>query len=342
MRRDYRRYPLPILVVVLCAVVASGCGLRSASGAVLEAGPGTIKHYDSLEGVKLTVAAKDFKTARAAAAELEGIVDSYKIGDRRALAFEATAHVASGQIKLAEGDVGGAIPDLRRARDEWKQVGAPYETAQARVLLGIAFRRHGDEHGAVSEFEAALATFERLEAKLDESRVKELLGRQQVRRTFVFTDIVGSTRLLETLGDEKWRKLLARHNELLRDQIVERGGELVQQTGDGFFAVFDNAKAALEAAIGIQRALDAEIVAPDVRIGAHTGEGFQSDGDFNRYGGEAVHLAARIGAAAQGGEIVVSRETLDGAEMGFRLSQPRAERFKGFEQPIDVVSVDWR
>ena len=60
MRRNLRRQLSPLLVVVLCALVASGCGLRSASGAVLEAAPGSIKHYDSLEGVKLTVAAKDF------------------------------------------------------------------------------------------------------------------------------------------------------------------------------------------------------------------------------------------------------------------------------------------
>lgn len=292
--------------------------------------------------VEIAVAAKDLKTARSAASELEGIVDSFKIGGRRAPAFDGTVHLASGRIKLAEGDADGAIPELRRARDEWKGVGAPYETAQARMLLGIAFRRHGDEHAATAELEAALATFERLGAKLDEERVKELLGRQQARRTFVFTDIVGSTRLLETLGDEKWKKLLARHNELLRGRIVENGGEVVQQTGDGFFAAFENPKAAIEAAIAIQRALDAEIFAPDVRIGAHTGGTFAGDGDSNPYGGEAVHLAARIGAAAGAAEILASRATLEGAGTRFRLSEPRSEVFKGFEQPVDVVSVDWR
>jgi class 3 adenylate cyclase len=292
--------------------------------------------------VEIAVAAKDLTTARSAASELEGIIDSYKIGGRRAPAFDATVHLASGRIKLAEGDAEGAIPELRGARDEWKGVGAPYETAQARMLLGIAFRRHGDEHAATAELEAALATFERLGAKLDEERVKELLGRQQARRTFVFTDIVGSTRLLETLGDEKWKKLLARHNELLRGRIFENGGEVVQQTGDGFFAAFENPKAAIEAAIAIQRALDAEIFAPDVRIGAHTGGTFAGDGDSNPYGGEAVHLAARIGAAAGAAEILVSRETLEGAGARLRLSEPRSEVFKGFEQPVDVVSVDWR
>jgi len=292
--------------------------------------------------VEIAIAAADLKTARAAADELEQIVDSYKIDGHRAPAFDATVHLASGQIKLAEGDTEGATRCLQRARDGWKQVGAPYETAQARMLLGIAFRRQGEEHAATAELDVALATFERLGARLDEERAKELLGRLQARRTFVFTDIVDSTKLLQTLGNEKWKKLLARHDELLRERIVESGGEVIKQTGDGFFAAFDNPKAAIEAAVAIQRTLDAEIVAPDVRIGAHTGGAFRTDADFTDYAGQGVHTAARIGAAAGAAEILVSRETLDGIGTAFRLSEPRAQVLKGLEQPIDVVSVDWR
>ena len=291
--------------------------------------------------VEIAAAAGDLKTARAAAAELEQLVDSYKIGTRRAPAFDATVHVAAGRIALAEGDTDEAVGRLRRARDEWREVGAPFETAQSRLLLGVAFRRRGEEHAATAELEAAHATFERIGAKADAERTAELLGRQQARRTFLFTDIVGSTRLLETLGDEKWRKLLERHNALLEEQIAKSGGEIVQQTGDGFFATFASPRAALEAAVAIQRALEAEIVAPDVRIGAHTGDAFQNDGAANPYGGGAVHLAARIGAAAGAGEILASRETVEGAGTGFRVSVPRPEDFKGFAEPVDVFSVDW-
>jgi class 3 adenylate cyclase len=291
--------------------------------------------------VEIAIAAGDLTRARAAANEIESVVDSYKIGERRTPAFDAAAHVASGRIRLAEKDWEGAIRCLRRARDEWQRVGAPYETAQARMLLGTAIRRSGDEHGATVELEGALAAFERLGARIDEERVKELLGRLQTRRTFLFTDIVDSTKLLETLGDAKWRKLLSRHDELVRERIVESGGEVVKKTGDGFFASFENPKAALEAAIGIQRALGDEIVAPDVRIGAHTGEAFRTGADSADYGGQGVHLAARIGAAAAAGEILVSRETVDGVG-GFRLSEPRAETLKGFGQPVELVSVDWR
>jgi class 3 adenylate cyclase len=292
--------------------------------------------------VEIAVAANDLRTARSAADELERIVDSYKIGGRRAPAFDGTVHFATGRIKLAEGDAAGSISDLRRARDEWKQVGAPYETAIARMWLGVAFRRHGDEHAATSELEAAQATFERLEAALDAARAKELLGKLETRRTFVFTDIVDSTKLLETLGDAKWRKLLARHDQLLREHIAEHGGEVIKHTGDGFFAAFDSPRAAVAAAVSIQRALDAEIVAPDVRIGAHTGGAFHTDGEVTDYSGEGVHVAARIGAAAGAAEILVSRETLDGVGTAFPLSEPRSERLKGFEQPVDVVTVDWR
>ena len=292
--------------------------------------------------VEIAIAAADLTKARMAADEFERIVDSYKIGGQRTQAFDATAHLASGQIKLAEGDTDASARCLQRARDEWQQVGAPYETAQARMLLGIAFRRQGDEHAATAELEAASAVFERLGARLDAERVKELLGRLETRRTFLFTDIVNSTKLLETLGTEKWRRLLARHDQLLRERIGESGGELIKQTGDGFFAAFDNPKAAIEAAVGIQRALDAEIVAPDVRIGAHTGGAFLTDADFTDYGGQGVHTAARIGAVAGPGEILVSRETLDGVGAAFRLSDPRTETLKGFDHPVDVVAVAWK
>ena len=291
--------------------------------------------------VEIAIAAGDLRTARAAADELEGIVDSYKIGERRAPAFDATVHAARGRILLAEKDWDGAVRCLRRARDEWQGVGAPYETAQARMLLGTAIRRSGDEHAATLELEGALAAFERLGAKVEEERTNELLGRLETRRTFLFTDIVDSTKLLETLGDDKWRKLLARHDTLVRERIVESGGEIVKKTGDGFFASFENPKAAIEAAVAIQRALGDEIVAPDVRIGAHTGEAFRTDAEGSDYGGQGVHVAARIGAAAGAGQILVSRETVEGIG-GFRLSEPREETLKGFGQPVEVVSVDWR
>jgi class 3 adenylate cyclase len=289
--------------------------------------------------VEIATAAGDIKTARAAADEAEQIVDSYKIGNRRAAAFDATIHFARGQILSAEKDWPAAVEELQQARDGWQGVGAPYETARARMLLGVAYTRSGDEHAGTGELEGALATFERLGARPEAARTQELLGKVETRRTFLFTDIVESTRLLETLGDDKWKRLLARHDQLVREAVAEAGGEIVKQTGDGFFVSFENPKAAIDAAVAIQRTLAAEIVAPDVRIGAHSGGAFRTEGD---YGGQGVHVASRVGAAAKAGEILVSAETLDGISTPYRLSEPRSETLKGLDQPLDVVSVAWR
>src|SRR5690606_16688085 len=139
----------------------------------------------------------------------------------------------------------------------------------------------------------------------------------------LFTDIVGSTQLLESLGDEKWRRLLGRHDQLLRERITEAGGEVIKQTGDGFFAAFERPQAALQAAVAIQRALADEIVAPDVRIGFHTGGAFHPTGNEADYGGQGVHMAARIGAAAGAGEILASQETVQDVVDSGSLSEPR-------------------
>jgi class 3 adenylate cyclase len=156
----------------------------------------------------------------------------------------------------------------------------------------------------------------------------------------MFTDIVDSTKLVEVLGEDKWRKLLTWHDKKLRELIEEQGGDVIKQTGDGYFAAFQTPAAALDAAVAIQRALDEhEPIAPDVRIGVHTGGAFQSAHDD--YAGQSVHTAARIGALAGGGEIVVSRQTVDGTAR-YTLSPPRATELKGFDQPVEICSVEWR
>ena len=290
--------------------------------------------------VEIALAAGELRRARDAAEELEQISDSYRVGERRTPAREGALQLAWGQIRLAEHDWEGAAKALRIARDTWDKIGAPYETAQARMLLGLVYRGEGDEDGAREELAAARATFERLGAVLDLQRALELLGESTARRTFMFTDIVDSTRYLELLGEEKWRKLLVWHDRTLRDLIEEAGGEVIKHTGDGYFAVFQSPTAAIEAGARIQRALDQnESVTPDVRIGIHTGGALHKGDDFS---GQGVHMAARIANAAGGGEILVSRECLDGAASRFQLSEPRSEALKGFDEPVELVAVSWR
>ena len=127
--------------------------------------------------------------------------------------------------------------------------------------------------------------------------------------TFLFTDLEGSTRLWEEQADAM-RTALARHDEILRIAVEGHGGFVVKTTGDGVHAAFATAPDALDAAIDAQRTLAAErwsvVDTLRVRMGVHTGSAEYRDGD---YFGASVNRAARVMAAAHGGQIVVSLAT---------------------------------
>ena len=178
---------------------------------------------------------------------------------------------------------------------------------------------------------------ERLPWQLMGTRTQEP---RRVVRTFMFTDIVKSTDLLEVLGDEAWEQLLRWHDQTLRSLFVAHHGEEVVTTGDGFFVGFDGPDAALACAMAIQRTLAehrrAHGFAPQVRIGVHASDATQVGRNFT---GKGVHEAARIAALAGGGEILASRQTVTPA---FTTSEPRSVTLKGISEPVEVVSVDWR
>ena len=286
---------------------------------------------------EVAVAAGDVATAEAAVAEMDQLTDSFRVNGQRTPLLEGMLQLARGQLEVAAERWPEAEATLRRALTIWSRIGAPYEAGKARLLLGQAYAHAGDEAGARAEWELAKAAFEKLGAVLDAQVAMELLGEAETRRTFLFTDIVDSTKLLDALGDEKWGKLLDRHDALLRTAIEERGGEVIKQTGDGFFAAFDTPAAALDAAARIQRVLDDEFVS--VRIGLHSGAALDRGND---YAGRGVNVAARVGALGGAGEILVSSETLDGVAVPYRVSEARQAELKGFDVPIDVVAVDWR
>jgi predicted ATPase/class 3 adenylate cyclase len=122
--------------------------------------------------------------------------------------------------------------------------------------------------------------------------------------TFVFTDIEGSTLLLEQLGAEAYSVALAEHRSLLRQVFGEQGGHEVDTQGDAFFFAFETASGALEAASRAQDALRAGPIR--VRIGVHTGTPRLTD---EGYVGADVHRAARIAASGHGGQTLVSSST---------------------------------
>jgi predicted ATPase/class 3 adenylate cyclase len=128
--------------------------------------------------------------------------------------------------------------------------------------------------------------------------------------TFLFSDIEGSTRLVESLGTSAYRGLLEKHQGLLRSAFAATGGIERSTEGDSFFVVFRDASSAVAAAVAAQRALAAATWPGGepvrVRMGLHTGQGIAGGDD---YVGLDVHRAARIAAAAHGGQVIVSAST---------------------------------
>src|SRR5918999_2299185 len=286
--------------------------------------------------VEIAVAAGDLEAAERGAGELAEIAEQY---ETQAL-MAAAAH-AEGSIPLAARDAERALSALRRALRLWQASNATYDAARTRALLGTAYRSVGDEDAAARELQSAAGAFDRIGARLDSERVAGLLGRdagRRVTRTFVFTDIVDSTRTAEALGDAKWTKALRWHDDTLRTIFRANEGEVVDHTGDGFFVAFDDAERAVDAAVAIQRALDANGLSPDVRIGLPSPEATSLSANYR---GKGVHAAARIGALAGAGEIVASRETV-AALRGVRASEARTAELKGLSEPVEVVSLDWR
>lgn len=163
--------------------------------------------------------------------------------------------------------------------------------------------------------------------------------------TMMVTDIAESTALAERLGDRRWMDVLGAHNALVRAQVAGHGGTEVKAQGDGFLVVFPSARRAILAAVEVQRALAGYRTAnPDtpvaVRIGLHTGEIVDVDGDVF---GQNVVVAARLAGEAEPGEIVVSALTRDLTVSGGDLTfGPAAEvELKGLSQPWRVHRVPW-
>jgi class 3 adenylate cyclase len=163
--------------------------------------------------------------------------------------------------------------------------------------------------------------------------------------TILVTDMVGSTALAEQLGDTKWWEILQAHNVLVRAQVERHGGIEVKAQGDGFLVVFASARQAILAAVDIQQAAarhSAENPSQriELRIGLHTGETVESDGDVF---GQNVILAVRIADAAAPGDVLVSGLTHDltAAAGDLRFSAGEEVPLKGFSVPWRVHRVAW-
>lgn len=300
--------------------------------------------------VAIAIAAGEPDTAHAATEQLEDLAQRFDSG-----ALRASALSARGSLLLAAGETARAAEVLDRARHAWQELELPFETAQARLDRGRALLSAGAYADAELELQAARTVFERLGAGIEVAHANAALAeqaqqsgrpRRAVTKTFLFTDIVGSTDLARVIGDA-WPKTVEWHDRLLRRVFADHRGEVVRHTGDGFFVAFGDAAEAIAAAADVQRQLaearDGHPFAPSVRIGLHEASASRHEGD---YAGHGVHVAARIAALAGAGEIVASRRTLEAAladapNLPVSAAAPRSVELKGAEGPVEVVTLDW-
>jgi len=158
--------------------------------------------------------------------------------------------------------------------------------------------------------------------------------------TVMFTDIEDSTRLSAQVGDEALAGVILWHNREIRAAVERRDGVVVKTLGDGVMAVFDSTRAAARSALDIQRAFRDRTDSPSVSIavGLHVGDAVAAEGD---YLGMTVNKAARIAAAASGGEIVVSDavRSLLSDDHEFTFDQPQKVELKGIDGFHDIFTV---
>lgn len=159
----------------------------------------------------------------------------------------------------------------------------------------------------------------------------------------MFTDIVDSTALAAATGDAAWTDIVQSHMTQVRERVEAHGGTLVKSLGDGTLSSFPSASASLMAAQSIQQALRAQTKEPllRVRIGIHTGDVVEQDGD---YIGTVVNTAARIAAAATPDEVRVSDPTraMVGGNGEFAFDDPVSVSLKGLEGEHLIHRLDWQ
>jgi DNA-binding NarL/FixJ family response regulator len=176
-------------------------------------------------------------------------------------------------------------------------------------------------------------------------RVLDLLGGPAQQRpegtvTVLFTDIEGSTRLLETLGEERARELFREHDRLVRETLEQHDGAEIEREGDAFMLAFAGARRAVLCAREVQRTLERGRLGLRVRIGLNTGDVVSHEGG---YFGRAVFVASRVAGTAAGGEVLVSDLTRTlAADEEIHFVDRGLHRLKGLKGEHRLHSVEWR
>jgi class 3 adenylate cyclase len=212
--------------------------------------------------------------------------------------------------------------------------GLTFDDQFYKAVAGEAVWRTSDFDEATDRYEIVFSQGVR-NVVVDTVAVPTARHARRLLATVLFTDIVGSTERAREAGDQRWRELLDRHDELAGRLVAREGGRLVKRTGDGILAVFDTPGQAVRCALGLRAELDGMGI--QVRAGAHTGELDVRDDDV---GGIAVHIAARIMAAAGPGEVLVSRTVHDlVAGSGIALEDRGTHALKGLDDPWQLFAA---
>ena len=210
-------------------------------------------------------------------------------------------------------------------------------------ILALLHRLNVERHVTVIlvTHSALAASYARRTVELRDGRI---LREARDTVTIMFSDIGGFSALTERLGDERAQEVLHAHSAVLREQVALHGGFEVKAQGDGFMIVFGSARRALLCAIATQRAMAAYDgytgVPVRLHIGLHTGEAIKEGHDFF---GRSVIVAARIGATARSGEILVSslvRELTEGTAE-FLFDGGREVGLKGLSGRHQLLGVRW-
>ena len=210
---------------------------------------------------------------------------------------------------VTELDVRSILPSIRVPTLVLQRSGARHHRAEFGRYLAehIESSRYVELPGAdtvpfsAGDFEPLL---DEIEEFLTGSRAAPVLNRQLA--TVLFTDIVGSTALVSERGDAAWVALVREYDELVRDHLVAYRGREIDHTGDGFLATFDGPARAVTCAARLAETLESRGIR--IRAGVHTGEVELSGGTVR---GLAVHIAARVMAAAEDGGVLVSSTVRD-------------------------------
>ena len=164
------------------------------------------------------------------------------------------------------------------------------------------------------------------------------VANERILSTVLFVDIVGSTERASSIGDSRWRDLLNTFHQQIRQELDRYRGRLIDTAGDGIFASFDGPARAVRCAIALHDRLGG--LGIRFRAGLHTGE-CEISGD--KLAGVAVHIGARVAAAAEAGEILVSSTVKDLVSgSGLRFVSRGRRTLKGLEGEWELYAVDNR